>query len=88
MVEITNIPFEDFPDHPSNTRSVSKTEWNAVRDLKRGEAIQFPCRWQHQTLNGYDVCTARGRVRTIGSRLKRELQASCVDKLLYVRRVH
>ena len=88
MVEITNIPFEDFPENDS--RAFSKAEWNAVRRLAPGEAIKFPCRWAHSVSgigNRHNQCVARARVRRIGKELGRDFEASCVDKVLYVRRL-
>ena len=85
MVEITNIPFEDFPEN--NSRTFSKAEWNAVKRLAPGEAIKFPCRWAHHMSSSYDQCAARTRTRRIGKELGRDLEASCVDKVLYVRRL-
>ena len=85
MAEIIKIKAEDFPG--TLTKGSSREEWNAVRDLRPGEAIKFPCRWSHFAFGHVDgFCQGRMHVTAIGKKTKRKFQSECVDKWLHVLR--
>ena len=96
MPAITKIAFEDFPEARRPTGRRPSQEWDAVRDLKPGEAIKFPCRWKHTVTTrwradgqsyDYAPCQARTTIAIIARGQQRKLQSACTDKWVYVRRL-
>ena len=92
MTEITKIEWDDYPEKEPRPRGLTaRPEFNAVRALKIGEAIKFPCTWKHYLRFGkYDICTGKSgtHLATRHAYPERYIEAVCVDKVIYVRRTN
>jgi hypothetical protein len=88
MVDIQRIEWEEFPK-PRQRGKPARPEFDAVRALKIGEAIKFPCTWNHFVKVGRtEVCFGKSRAQQ-SMRIKypkRYIEALCVDRVIYVRR--
>jgi len=47
MVEIIKIDPSDMPDRQTHVGIYTRPEYDAVRALKEGDAIKFPCSFRH-----------------------------------------
>ena len=91
MVDIQRIEWEEFPARKPRVRAGVRPEFEAVRALKIGEAIKFPCTWKHYLRFGkYDICTGKSgtHLATRHAYPERYIEAVCVDKVIYVRRTN
>ncbi len=67
---------------PTGTRS---EEGLAVEALAVGEAVKFPCRWNH-VVGGW-VCSGITGMRVVAKRNGFEVTCRCHEKTLYIHRV-
>ena len=91
MGNVIKIEWDDYPAPKPRPRGLTaRPEFEAVRALKVGEAIKFPCTWKHSIRWGkYDICN--GRAGAMGADRKdapyKKFQTACIDKVIYVRRL-
>lgn len=78
---IEKIRPEDFPlDGRSGIRS---DESAAVKALQPGEAVRYPCRWEHHG----SLCKGYGAAYAMARRSGFRVSIRCRDKMVYVMRV-
>ena len=82
MVEIIKI---DPSEMPIKTHGLHQPEFIAVRELKAGEAIKFPCRWNHRTPE--KGCRGMSAIITIFKQRSWKGHWVCKDGWVYVHRV-
>ena len=90
MVDIQRIEWEEFPARKHRVRAGVRPEFEAVRALKIGEAIKFPCTWNHSIRWGkYEICAGKAgaQIATRNDNPERYIEATCIDKVVYVRRI-
>ena len=91
MSNISSIEWNEFPERKPRPLGLSvRPEYEAVRALKIGEAIKFPCTWKHYISQAkQDTCYGKAGVYGAGRKYDpyKKFQAACVDKVIYVRRV-
>lgn len=75
---IEKISAEEFPN-PYPTHALSE-ESAAVMALKLGEAVKFPCRWEH--LGNH--CKGSNSLRAAGRRQGFRVSITCQNKMVYV----
>ena len=91
MTEKTKNEWDDYPEKEPRPRGLTaRPEFNAVRALKIGEAIKFPCTWNHSIRWGkYEICAGKAgaQIATRNDNPERYIEATCIDKVVYVRRI-
>ena len=91
MTNIRSIEWNVFPERKPRPLGITvRPEYEAVRALKVGEAIKFPCTWKHSIRWGkYDICNGRAGAYTTAKKDApyKRFQTACVDKVIYVRRL-
>ena len=75
---ITPITQDEFPQNLNG-------EAQAVRRLKEGTGIKFPCRWNHGGKS--EACAGVGTLRNTAKRHGHTTRFSCKDGTLYAWRV-
>ena len=92
MSVVKKINPEDFPRTKMRPRRLT-VEMAAIRNLKHGEAIKFPCRWKHsRSKSGQTVCSGSSSAYQTARRARNEgiiafhVTVKCQRKVLYVMR--
>jgi hypothetical protein len=75
----------DPSEMPIIAHGLQHPEFTAVRELKAGEAMKFPCRWNHRTPE--KGCRAMTAIITIFKQRLWKGHWLCRDKWVYVHRV-
>ena len=76
---IEKILREDFP----KSKNGLSEESAAVMNLQPGEAVKFPCRWEHI---GGSHCKGSNNIYTAARRRGFRVSVRCRDKMVYVMR--
>ena len=90
MSNISSIEWNEFPLPKTRPMGLAvRPEYEAVRALKIGEAIKFPCTWNHTIrFDKYEICNGRaGCINATRKSPEKYVQAVCIDKVIYVRRL-
>ena len=91
MVNVIKIEWDDYPEKEPRRRGLTaRPEFDAVRALKIGEVIKFPCTWNHSIRWGkYDLCAGKSgsQIATRKDNPERYIESVCIDKVVYVRRL-
>lgn len=81
---IQKISTEEFEALNLASGRAQLPETSAVRNLDLGEAIKFPCRWNHNSKAG---CNGLSTIRVAAIRQGITIRAACRDGTVYVMRV-
>jgi len=85
MVIVEKIDPLAFPDRLYSKGRAESPEMSAVRRLQIGEAIRFPCRWNH-ALKSHNECGGYSVVRAAANRQKIEVTVRCREGFVHVMR--
>lgn len=88
MGNVIKIEWDDYPARQDKRRLRARPEYDAVRALKIGEAIKFPCTWNHSVRFGHELCAGKSgsQIAVRNDYPERYIEAVCRDKVVYVRR--
>lgn len=82
MTDIKKVGWDEaFPERSPTTTTLSP-EMASVKALGPGEAICFPCRWEHR---GY-LCNGTALAYQTAHRHGFKIRSTCRDKVVYVGR--
>lgn len=87
---VMKIDPQDFPAHGNISKRVGARteETRALSELKPGEAIKFPCRWNHYvSIRHAESCGGTGVAYGAARRAGFAVKATCRDGSVYVLRV-
>jgi hypothetical protein len=79
-MNIEHVPFDEFPRRLGG--APPQEEFDAVRALKPGEHIRFPCRWEHPHGSCVGCSRALSGVRGHGFKV----ETRCREGYVHVRR--
>ena len=79
---IEKIRPEDFPRSERGLYLGVSEESTAVRALQPGEAVRYPCRWEHHG----SLCKGYGVAYAMARRSGCRVSIRCLDKMVYVMR--
>ena len=97
MTTIWNVEPDEMPQvfkAEYSAGRIATPESLAIRDLKEGKTIAFPCRWEHRDMKSkqrkdgswsyHHVCMGTNFAHVTANREGFRIKSTCKDKIVYV----